>query len=282
MTAYEWDDTAWQPATGVPLSDRAFRHGMSAFATIRLHRGHPVFLDAHLEKLRATCNALGLRSLPDALAATLRRPFFSSELEPTHGSIDALLRLTVTAGDGPIHAPLDHGRIYLQIDAPISDTPPETLLLPNAAETTHTPIFPGLKTGNYWPQIDAHRSARQRGADEIVLVNSAHHVISASLANLFAVIDGLLLTPRTSSGARSGVMRDWVLQNADVIISDFHPEQLRDAQEILLTNSRYGIAPIRTLDGRELPSQATGTALRQTYLQYLDTVAKASVIQEPL
>ena len=279
MTAYEWDDTAWRPATGVPLSDRAFRHGMSAFATIRLHHGHPVFLDAHLEKLRATCNALGLRSLPDALAATLRSLFFSSELERNDGSIDALLRLTVTAGDGPIHAPLDQGRIFLFIDPLLDTPPPETLVI---ADTTHTPIFSGLKTGNYWPQIDAHRSARQRGADEIVLVNSARHVISASLANLFAVIDGLLLTPRTSSGARSGVMRDWVLQNADIIISDFHPEQLRDAQEIFLTNSRYGIAPIRTLDSRALPSQATGTALRQTYLQYLDTVAKASVIQEPL
>ena len=73
--------------------------------------------------------------------------------------------------------------------------------------------------------------------------------------------------------ARPGVMRDWVLQNADVIVSDFHPEQLRQADEIFLTNSRYGIAPIRTLNGLELPSKSRGAALRQTYLQHLETLA---------
>jgi branched-subunit amino acid aminotransferase/4-amino-4-deoxychorismate lyase len=228
---------------------------MSAFATICIHRGRLIFLAEHLEKLRVTCARLGLRQPPQDL--------FPFEFHCNDGTA----RLYITAGDGNFHAPLNNGRIFLLIEpetAPV--TRPENLIL---SDSTHTPVFSGLKTGNYWPQVDAHRTARSRNADEIVLVNATRHVISASFANLFATIDGMLMTPRVSSGARAGVMRDWVLARESVIVSDFHPEQLRDASEIFLTNSRYGIAPIERLDVRPLPGRAVGESLQRQYIDSL-------------
>ena len=228
---------------------------MSAFATIRFYRGQPVFLERHLEKLRLTCTRLGLRLPPDVL--------FPFEF---HGN-DGMARFVVTAGDGDFLSPLNEGRIFLTFQGIGNSHAPQNLVF---AESTHTLLFSGMKTGNYWPHIAAYRDAQTRQADETILVNSANHVISASLANVFAVIDNTLMTPRVSSGARPGVMRDWVLEQEEVIVSDFHPEQLREASEIFLTNSRYGIAPIEMLEGKPCRDKSLGQKLQSQYTSWLD------------
>ncbi|MEO7932853.1 MAG: aminotransferase class IV [Chthoniobacterales bacterium] len=253
--SYQWHSGSWQPFSGIPLTDRAFRHGMSAFATIRIYRGKYISLPEHLAKLRLTCAQLGLRLPPDD----------SASLPP--GIEHGLARITVTAGDGSFLDPLNDGRLFLVLTPTPAEPPrPRSLAL---LDTTHTPLFAGLKIGNYWPQIDARRRAAVLHCDEAVLVNASHHVISASLANLFACIDGLLLTPRVNSGARAGVTRDWVLSREDIIVGDFHPEQLREASDIFLTSSAYGIAPIACLDGKPLPCQSIGTRLQADYLHWL-------------
>jgi len=251
-----WADGQWERCDGIPLSDRGFRHGMSIFETLRICRGKLVALDEHLEKLRSACAEFGFRPPPDELAT------FAPGIE--HG----MARIYVTAGDGNFRDPLNLGRILLLVEETTAEgsKSPSSLTI---SKTPHTVVWPGFKTGNYWPQIAASRHAAERGSDEMVLINSNQHVISASLANLFAVIDGLLLTPRVSSGARAGVTRDWVIAQSDVIISDFHPEQLRTASEVFLTNSAYGIAPIQILEGRPLNSTSLGHDLLADYQQWL-------------
>ncbi len=255
--SFQWHSGAWQPVSGVPLTDRGFRHGMSAFATVRIYNSKFVVIHEHLAKLRLACSELGLRLPPDDIAS------FAPNIE--HG----LARIIVTAGDGNFRAPLNDGRLFLFLESTGPRQPPRSLAL---LDTTHTPLFPGLKTGNYWSNIDAYRRASDFHCDEAVLVNTSHHVISASLANLFAIIDGMLLTPRVSSGARAGVTRDWILSREEVIVSDFHPEQLREASEIFLTSSAYGIAPIAVLGDKPLPSQSIGTRLQLDHQNWLETL----------
>ncbi|HEX8372283.1 MAG TPA: aminotransferase class IV [Chthoniobacterales bacterium] len=255
-TSFQWENCTWQPVSGIPLTDRGFRHGMSAFETLRIHRGQLISLPEHLEKLRHACARLGLRIPPDFTADF---PTF-----PENG----VARIYVTAGDGSFRSPLNDGRIFLLTEEiTTARQPPRSLII---STTQHTSLWPGLKTGNYWPHIEAYRNAAETRSDEVVLVNASKHVVSASLANLFAVIDDLLLTPRVSSGARAGVLRDWVMAREDVIVSDFHPEQLAGASEIFLTNSGYGIAPIHTLSGKPLPSRALGEKIQSDYHHSLD------------
>lgn len=258
--SYQWEKGQWQSISGIPLTDRGFRHGMSVFETIAIRSGRFVFLDEHLEKLRHACAAIGLVQPPGDIAF---------KLVPLHFLLGTA-RLYITAGDGHFRSPMGDGRILLSIEE-VSETPaaPRTLSI---STSTHNSAWPSLKTGNYWPNISAYRQAPEHHAEEIVLVNSANHVISASLANLFAVIDGLLLTPRVSSGARAGVLRDWVIAREDVIIGDFHPEQLREASEIFLTGSGYGIAPMAKLENKFLASQSLGERLRLEYLEDLKTL----------
>ena len=259
--AWQWKDDHWEAASGVPLMDRGFRHGLSAFETLKIHRGRFVFLEEHLEKLRHSCARLGFREPPSP--ADFLLPVFAGAL-----TAFSVARIYVTAGDGSFRSSTRDGRIFLLLEAAPVSAPPHTLGLSTAPFTA---VWPGLKTGNYGPNITAYREAAEGGNDEIVLVNAVKHVVSASLANLFAVIDGLLLTPRVSTGARAGVVRDWVISREEVIISDFHPEQLRTASEIFLTSSGFGIAPISHLDGKPLPEARIGRKLLSDYSRWLDS-----------
>ena len=61
-----------------------------------------------------------------------------------------------------------------------------------------------MKSLNYLNNALAKLEARQRGADEALLLNARRHVAEASVANVFAVRDGALATPPPTDGALAG------------------------------------------------------------------------------
>lgn len=222
---------------------------MSVFETIGIANGHYLFFDEHLAKLSQACALTGLRLLP-----------FGFNLPPAPLT-SGVARVYITAGDGSPHDPTDFGRIILLIeDRPFRE---RTAIKLAISDRSFTPLWPGIKTGNYWPNIAASHSH-----DEIVLLNAQKHVVSASTANLFAVIDDILMTPRPATGARLGVIRDWVTDRTDVVLSEFHPEQLAEATEIFLTNSGYGVGIVSHLGKVELPEPKIGPRLLAEYRKY--------------
>lgn len=245
-----WENDAWQPCAGIPVTDRGFRHGMSVFETVGIRNGRPILLDEHLARLREACAQTGLRAIPDDLPNNLPLT-------------DGTGRFHVTAGDGDLLAPINAGRILwlLEETAARKLSSLRLRLHPDPI----TPLWPRLKTGNYWLNINARREAVQAGFDDAVLVNAQDHIISATSANLFAVIDGLLLTPRPATGARPGVIREWVMAREDVIVAEFHPAQLLEATEIFLTNSGFGIVSVGEIQARAVPETNIGRALRTRY-----------------
>jgi 4-amino-4-deoxychorismate lyase len=246
---YQFLDNSWQPASGIAATDRGFRYGMSIFETIGIANGRLLFLDEHLAKLSQACAFTGFRPPPSVI--------------PKPGITNGVARIYVTAGDGAFRDPVDSGRIVLMLE----ERPfrARTAIKLSVSSDPFVPLHPGLKTGNYWPNIVAYNTA---GFDEIVLINAQKHVVSASMANLFAVIDGILMTPRPATGARVGVIRDWVSDREDVVLAEFHPEQLADAAEIFLTNSGYGIGIVSQLGNTELPKPEIGPRLLSEYRKF--------------
>jgi branched-subunit amino acid aminotransferase/4-amino-4-deoxychorismate lyase len=103
--------------------------------------------------------------------------------------------------------------------------------------------------------------ARGQGCQEALLFNPGGNIVSCSMGNVFLVVDGILKTPRLEDGARRGVVREWVLTQATceecaVDISDIYR-----ATECFVTNSRIGVMPVSSLDGRILPDRTQGLHL---------------------
>src|SRR5688572_32931985 len=119
---------------------------------------------------------------------------------------------------------------------------------------TFSPLT-GIKSLNYLPNVLAWEEAQSRDFDEAVVLNERGEIASATTANLFWVKDGTVHTPTLSTGAMAGVTRECVI---DIASKHFIPllegiyeiGDLTDADEIFLTSSGLGVAPVTTFDFR--------------------------------
>ncbi len=239
------------------LWDRAFRFGMSVFESVAIHKGRALLFEEHLSRLvRASRELLAVDASPYCEAA-------QQLILPDRES--GVLRVYVTAGAGSMIEDCNNPNGFALFETmEICSGPGQGLSL----RTDRAPALPapgGWKTGNYWANLRALQSARQEGFDEVVLMNSAGEVISCATGNLFCVIDGRLLTPSHSSGARRGVIREWVMALTGSEETLLSTEEVARADEIFVVNSRIGIAAVAVLDGRKLSSTAQAGQLAATY-----------------
>lgn len=102
----------------------------------------------------------------------------------------------------------------------------------------------------------AGREARTRGADDALLLSPDGDVLETTRCNVFALLaDGLVVTPTLNDGFLPGVARQLLLgglRRAGGAVREctLSLELLRRAEEVFLTNSVYGVLPVRRIDGR--------------------------------
>jgi branched-chain amino acid aminotransferase len=83
-------------------------------------------------------------------------------------------------------------------------------------------------------------------------------------ANLFAVIDGKLVTPTTRS-ALPGITRRTVMELFDVEERDVWPTELYVADSAFVTGSGAGIVEVAEVDGRRLPGSPLVAEVAEAY-----------------
>ena len=258
------DDTE----AGVSVRDAGFLHAAGVFTTVRAAGGEVVRLDAHLARLRKSCEALFVPLVPndevlaDAATELLRRLNLR----------EARLRLTVTRGV----ATVDHAEPTALWTATQFDPYPKPFYDNGMAVTVQNrhklnPYDPqaGHKTLDYFSRFSALREAAGRSAAESLWFNVHNFLQSGSISNVFLVKDGVLKTPPTDeelqhadvagqtpyprSNVLPGVTRAAVLEAAtadgiEVQRLGLSIEDLLAADEVFLTNSLMGVMPVSRVE----------------------------------
>lgn len=118
-------------------------------------------------------------------------------------------------------------------------------LLAGSNEEHFKPIsnFSDLKTSSALGYVLAAKFMKQKGWQEIVLLNTFNQVSETLSSNIFLVKNDKLITPDLESGCVSGVMRSFLLANLPDSIEERPVElsELLEADEVLLTNAVKGI-----------------------------------------
>jgi len=252
VKAWRWNGAAYESCDSLPLTDRGFRYGMSVFESLRVTDGTPEFFDKHLSRLVQACAEREIPVEESTLAAA--EPLFAEEKE------SSFARVYVTAGDGGPAAAAEQPRIFVFIEPRTPPDPDDAWEIGLHEESYQSP-FGGLKTANYWFNCDALAQARRRSFDETLLFNDRAELVSACMANVFLVRDDHVSTPPRSSGARTGVIREWVIGRRKVEERRLRREDVVNADEIFLTNSWIGVMPVATVEGRPLGHRAIGPKL---------------------
>jgi len=252
VKAWRWNGAAYEPCDSLPLTDRGFRYGMSVFESLRVTDGAAEFFEKHLSRLVQGCAEREIEVEEAALAAT--EPLLAGK------GMNGFARIYVTAGDGAPSAPAGQPRVIVFIEP---RTPPdsEDAWEIGLHDESYQAPFGGLKTANYWFNCAALAHARHRGFDEALLFNDRAELVSACMANVFILRDDRLCTPPRSSGARTGVIREWVIGRRKTEERRLRREDVVHADEIFLTNSWIGVMPVATLEGRPLGPRSVGPTL---------------------
>ena len=249
-----WNGSAFVPCAGIPVADRGFRYGMALFESLAVRDGRVEFLDAHLARLERACRQCGW-ALDSAVLACA-----GEQLRQMDGP--AFTRIYVTAGEGGPADPVTAPQVVLLAEprnAPSSE-PCRVGLHPEPLQ----PLLGGLKTANYWANIAALQGAHAAGCDEALLFNPHGELVSACMANVFVECQGQLVTPPVASGARAGVVREWVMGRCDVVERTLSRADFCNITGCFLTSSWAGVKPVAALDGRPLATDL-GETLRAEF-----------------
>lgn len=269
----------------VSVFDAGFIAGDGVWEGLRLHRGRLLFLDEHLDRLRAGAAAIELdigldrAGLAAALAATCQ----------ANGMTDGVhIRLMVTRGPKPTPSqdPAQSlGPATVVIIAEHKQPAPELARTGIALATvslrcTRADQFDmRLNTHSRLPLILALQEARRAGADEALMLDDAGFIASCNATNFFFVRNGAVCVSSGRAGF-AGITRGKVIAlcaaNGIALARDDHlPQALARAEEAFVTGTFGGITPVRAIDGRGLapiPGPLT-TRLQALYAALIDVEA---------
>ena len=133
----------------------------------------------------------------------------------------------------------------------------------------------GIKSLNYLDHVLAWEEAQSRDFDEAVVLNERGEIVSATTANLFWAKNGTLHTPTLSTGALAGITRECVIEIAQrqfipLLEGIYEMQDLIDADEIFLTSSSLGVAPVTTFDFRRYSVEGALTkAIAQSFIRVI-------------
>ncbi len=111
--------------------------------------------------------------------------------------------------------------------------------------------------GSYVNSVLAKQDALDSGYDDCIFLDSSGHVCELSVANIFMVRDGRIITPDTNSDLLDGINRRTVIalaeyQHIPVVERTVDLTELYIADEVFATGTSAGVVPIVNVDAREI------------------------------
>jgi branched-chain amino acid aminotransferase len=245
----------------VSVSDHGLLYGDGVFEGIRIY-GRRVFrLEDHLRRFAASARSIALE-LAGGIEAVRE---IVLETARAFGADEAYVRLIATRGEGGLDIDATRcptPRLICIVDR-IAIYPEEKrlagvdLLTSSLRRPPADVLDPRVKSLNYLNNVMATLEAKQRGADEALMLNAAGSIAETAVTNIFAVRDGDLLTPPATDGALEGITRATVLEIAASLgiptrVQSIGRFDLFAADEAFLTGSGAALVPVRSLDGRSI------------------------------
>jgi branched-chain amino acid aminotransferase len=217
----------------IPATDEGLLRGDGVFEVMRLYAGRPFALDEHLERMEGSAANLRLPADVASLRADVEA------LLAQAGPVDALLRLVLTRG----------GRRLALIE-PLPEHPSSIRL----ATVTYAPtrVLDGIKSLSYGGNMLATRLAREKGADEALLVTPHGRVLEAPTSTFFWAGGGTLRTPPLSDHILDSITRRLLLEVVDVVEEPCALDDLGGADEAFLASTVREVQPIAAIDDAEL------------------------------
>lgn len=232
--------------------DRGLQFGDGLFETMMCVGGAAVDFGDHWARLQEGCRRLGIAcpAIEKEVIAAISKwgvPRTVAKLIVTRGSTDRgywcapsvrpnwILSIT----DAPEH-PLSHGDEGVAVK------------LCRTRASLDDPQLAGLKHLNRLSQVLARREWDAEYHDGL-MADHAGRIIEGCSSNLFLVTGGILRTPDLTACGVRGIVRQKILEHSSARgipceVATLGIREVERADEVFLTNSVYGIVPVKAID----------------------------------
>jgi 4-amino-4-deoxychorismate lyase len=252
------------PAEQVSVLDRGFAYGDGLFESIRFIGAKAPLWARHMQRLAEGCRRLQIPA-PEPSQLWLEATRVSRHMA------QSVVRITVTRGTGERGYALPSrpqpSRVLAAFAPPmmVDESLDQGLDLRICElRLAEQPRLAGIKHLNRLEQVLARAEWRDPAIAEGILCDGQGRVISATMANLFARIDGELLTPAVDRCGVAGVARAEVLATCpEVRVGEMTLEALLYASEVFLSSSVRGILPVRAVGERTFQPGSLTRSLQQ-------------------
>jgi branched-chain amino acid aminotransferase len=266
--------------------DSAVQGGDAVWEGLRLYRGRIFRLDEHLARLLASARALAFEQIPsaDEITEQVRRTIAANGMrDGVHIRLTLTRGVKITSGMDPRLNQTGPTLIVLaEYKDPVYDASGITLVTSSVRRPAPDCLDPKIHHNNLLPSILAKIEANVAGADDAVMLDHRGFIAETNATNIFLVTGGTLATPTTVS-CPEGITRAAVLELAASAgipcqTGDYTLPQLYTADEVFVTGTMGGLAPVVAVDGRTIGNGKPGPVTAQLTALYADATATTGTL----
>lgn len=232
-------------------------YGAGLFETMKVKNGRIEYLKAHMDRLHESIETLGMTfQLKRIVLEGMLKDYLLKEVVS-----NSALKVVISEPDQVF---ISHRQIsYAREDYKNG----YSLTISGVKRHSFNPLL-AHKTTNYWLNILERKNLDR--AEEAIFLNESHYVTEGTISNLFAIVEGLIVTPPVADGLLPGIMRQQVIKTCQALglpVKEAHifAETLVDAEGIFITNSLMGVMPVYKFSGLEIASHPWVDALMEVY-----------------
>jgi branched-chain amino acid aminotransferase len=264
---------------GISPFDSAVQGGDAVWEGLRLYNGRIYGLTEHLQRLRRSATALAFADVPDdqTFFAAIRRTLMANRMtDGVHIRLTLSRGIKITSGMDPRLNTAGCTVIVLaEHKPPVYDTTGLRLITAHVRRPGADVLDPKIHHANLLNSILAKIEANLAGVDDALMLDGRGFVAETNATNLFAVMDGVLVTPEAVA-CPEGITRATVLALAPahgigVEVRDITLDEMYAADEVFCTGTMGEVAGIVEIDGRPIGEGRVGdvtTKIGEAYRAY--------------
>lgn len=256
----------------IAIVDRGLQYGDGLFETLAAFDGHCPWFPVHFQRLVTGCERL-------AIPVPNKELLLREVEQAAAGQPQAVIKIMLTSGQGGrgYRRPedLEPSRIVMRHDWP--DYPENYWQNGVALKLCQTrlgcnPALAGIKHLNRLEQVMARNEWQGSEYAEGLMCDAQGNVIEGTMSNVFVVRRNTLYTPKLATCGVEGVMRRWILEQArglDIAVqkTDLSVEDIKQADEVILTNSLIGLWPVKSFESSHYQPGPVYEALLKSLLK---------------
>ncbi|MDB5202541.1 MAG: hypothetical protein JWQ27_1950 [Ferruginibacter sp.] len=229
--------------------NRGLRFGDGLFETIKFINGELIMPDEHFARLWK-----GLQMLDFSIPKLFTPEKLEQEIKQLvkkNQHAAARVRLTVFRGNGGLYDAENNIPNYLiqtwalpANNGKLNSNGLQLCIYHDAQKNCDK--FSNLKHNNFLPYFMGAAYAKKEQCNDALILNNQQRICESTIANLFIIRNGVVITPPLSEGCIAGTMRKAILTDLtdspfDLVEAQIDEAMLRSAEEVFLSNSIYNI-----------------------------------------